>query len=373
MQESIYSEETKGRVLVVDDQPITLRVMSRILSDGGFDYCSASNGREALEIFEKKPDFDLIILDVMMPKISGFEVCRRIRERYSLFEMPILFLTAKTMLTDMMEGFEAGANDFIRKPFEKDELLIRAKTLIKLKKLTSANKVLEEAVQLKNRFMEISIHDLKNPLTSIMALSGMLRQDESTPDENREMLSIIHSSSESMLKIVEELLEAARIESGKVTLLKERLDLNDSIREVITENSPAAASKEQSIEFYPEEKAELFVNADRGKIKRIIDNLLSNAIKYSPYDKPIEIAAGLKNGRVIMYVKDYGQGLSEEDKEIVFSRFSKLSAKPTGGESSSGIGLSIAKDLTEMHGGRIWMESKLGEGSCFFVELPAAE
>lgn len=364
------TDNQKGRILAVDDQPITLKVISRFLSDEGFDLVTAQNGRDALEIFEKDPNFDMLILDVMMPKMDGYQLCQRIREQFSLFEMPVLFLTAKANIKDMAEGFDAGANDFIRKPFEKEELIIRSKTLIRLKNLTSANKVLEEAIYLKNRFIEMYIHDLKNPLTSIIALSDMLSQDDTIARNNQDVVNIITHSSQLMLKLVEKLLLSSRIESGKVTLVKESLNINDILQEAIIDNERSAVLKEQTITFYPETESPPIVFADRLKLRQVIENLISNAIKYSPYRSKIEIKVERNVTYVRFMVKDFGQGLSEEDKANVFHRFNRLSALPTGGESSSGIGLSIAKDLVELHNGKIWVESNLDEGSCFTVELP---
>lgn len=372
MHESILSDKIKGRILLVDDQTITLKVITRFLSEEGFELVSATNGIDAMNIFEKNSDFDLLILDIMMPKMNGYEVCRKVRDRFSLFEMPVLFLTAKAGLGDMVEGFEAGANDFLRKPFEKDELIIRSKTLIKLKKLTNANKVLEEAVRLKNRFMEMSIHDLKNPLTSIIVMTDMLKQEESIKRENRDMLDIVSNSSAMMLKLVEDLLQSARIESGKVTLLKEHIDFVNAVSEVIIDNEQKAILKEQKINFHFDTHTSYIVHADRIKLRQIIENLVSNAIKYSPYRSIIDISLEKSKKKILFCVKDYGQGLSEGDLENVFSRFNKLSAVPTGGESSSGIGLSIAKDLVGIHNGKIWVESELDKGSSFFVEFAEA-
>jgi signal transduction histidine kinase len=364
----------ENKVLVIDDQPGIVRLITRFLVQSGYDVDSAYSGYEAFDIIKKKTEFDLIILDIMMPKMNGYEVCRKLRERYSLFELPILILTAKNMSDDIVEGFEAGANDYISKPFDSNELIARVKTLIRLKKLTQANSVLQEAIELKNRFHSMTIHDLKNPLTSILLLSNMIKSDMEQNSEHLKSMSYIIESAEMMLSLVESFLEATMIETGRIVLNREYTDFRNIITNVIRKNQQLAEKKNQPIDLEVVGNGPFRLFADPVRLEEIVDNLLSNAIKYSPLNKPVNLklcsTIKCENQKLVrLEIKDHGPGFTTEDKKNMFGKFKKLTAKPTAGESSSGLGLCIAKQLTEMHDGKLWVESIEGQGSTFCLEL----
>lgn len=368
-------DSSKSLILAVDDQPITMKLIKKYLTTESYEIVPALNGEEALAKIEQY-NFDLIILDVMMPKMNGFDVCRAVRQKFSLFELPIIFLTAKNQLDDLIKGFDAGANDYLTKPFERNELITRAKTLIKLRKLTHSNKILQEAIDLKNKILSMAIHDLKNPLTSIIALSDLIYNDIDKDNSHRELLSTISTSADIMLALINDLLEAAKIDSGNISLSKELVDVNSIAETVINNNLQKAKNKNQEITFYPVLDLDYKLYADKNRLTQIFDNLLSNAIKFSPIGKPIVFKIIIaesrsKNGIFIrVEIQDSGPGFSSEDKEKMFNRYQKLSAKPTAGESSTGLGLSIVKELVAMHNGRVWAESIPNQGATFFVELP---
>jgi signal transduction histidine kinase len=277
----------------------------------------------------------------------------------------------------MIEGFEAGANDYLSKPFDGNELLARVKTLIKLKKLTKANLILQEAIEIKNQFINMTIHDLRNPLSVIQGLTTMMRQEIKEDSENAQLMDLVLESSSLMLRLVNELLEAVKIESGKLFLKKEVLNLNVICNEVVDKNRYRASQKGQNLVFSASDIDRCFINADNIRIHEAIDNLLNNAIKYSPLNSNIWINITPKKydnkDYVRIEIKDEGPGLSEDDKQKIFGKFQRLSAQPTGGESSTGLGLSIVKELVELHDGRIWAESKMGDGSIFIIELPVSD
>ncbi len=370
-------EKKAGRVLAVDDEPTMLRLLKINLSKNGFEVVTASDGGEALRILEKDPDFDIALLDVMMPNMNGFQTCRAIREKYSLYQLPVMFVTAKFQVRDIVEGFDIGANDYIVKPFDAKELIARVKTLVKLKKLTAANEALRKAREMSEQFHLMTVHDLKNPLTSIIIRSEFLEKQLDKNSQLFEHASAIKKAAKVMVELLEDFIEMSKIESGKLVLNKTKVDVNKLIMEIIDENLSAAEEKNQSLKFSPGPAGRTYVFGDPQRIREIVDNLVSNAIKYSPLGKPIEIKVKIVeddgNQSVEISVKDEGQGLTEEDIKNVFSKFKKLSAKPTGKESSTGLGLSIAKELTEAHGGKIWVESQYGEGSVFYVRLPLYE
>jgi len=384
------AESGVPRVLIVDDEPVNLQVLTNILSLHHYKVVKSSSGIEALDMIRQGLRPDLVILDVMMPKMSGFEACQLIRQQYPPNQLPVILLTAKNQVADVVAGLESGANDYLTKPVSKSELLARVQTHINLMQISASNEVLREVSQLKTQLLSIAAHDLKNPLQIIMGFAELLREQYGSNTELLKIINAIHHSSEQMSRLISDLLESAAVESGKLTLNKSLVNLAWLTEYVVETNRELAQRKSQTIEFTASDDCMLY--ADGNRLKEVLDNLISNAIKYSPVGKPIEIRcqriansqqslensddASLlsANGYVLIAVKDEGLGLSDEDKEKLFGKFQRLSARPTGGESSTGLGLSIAKQLVELHGGRIWAESAgKDKGTTFFVEFPSAD
>lgn len=367
-----------GKVLVVDDDEFILSLIAKSLNLRNYEILTASNGQDVLKIVEQNNDIDIVILDVMMPKMTGYEVAIKLREKYSLFELPIIFLTAKDQLSDVLRAFEIGANDFIIKPFKNEELYARTKTFVTIKKLAFSNSDLKAAIELKNQFINMTIHDLKNPLGVIMGVLDLLKMEMTFNSEQEELYDLVYSSTNLMLKLVDELLQAAMIDSGKIALNMECIEMNSAAEESIAKFNKQAEVKGQKFIFNPDFNADTSINADKLRLNEIIDNLVSNAIKYSPYNTQIKVFVSHNIHRdellfIRFTVKDEGPGLNKFDLKKIFGTFQKLSAKPTGGESSSGLGLSIVKQLVELHDGKIWVESEVGKGSSFIFEIPAAD
>jgi signal transduction histidine kinase len=362
------------KILAVDDDAMILTLISRFFPSDYYKVIRAENGFEALSILETEVDIDLVILDLMMPGMNGFEVTRKIRETHPLFELPIIILTARNTSDAIVEAFKSGANDYITKPFDRNELIARANTHIKLKRLTKANNILQEAVDIKNKFIQMTIHDLRNPLTVVIGLTNLMKMDTVRDSENYEYMNLIIESSELMLNMVNELLNTARLEGGKLNMKRESIDMNELIQKVIDKNRRHAYEKGQEIHFLPESFENCEISSDNIRVHEIADNILSNAIKYSPRGGNIFVSLKQYNqneGHYIRFeIKDEGPGMTDDDKLNLFGKFQRLSAIPTGGESSSGLGLSIVKQLLELLGGRIWVESEYGKGSNFIVELP---
>ncbi len=377
-------------VLIVDDEPVNLEVLHNYLSLANFGVTRCDNGPEALAAVaaaaKAERPFDLVVLDIMMPRMTGYEVCRRLRDTYSLYELPILMLTAKNQVGDLVAGFSAGANDYLAKPFAKRELLARARTLMMLKQQTAANAVLKQANELKNDLLRMAAHDLRTPLGAIVGFAQVINRDEGGAS-SAWMATRITSAAQQMLQLIDELIESARIESGRLVLNREPLDLAALAAEVISSHAEAAKRKDQTVIFAGSDRDQApdpglpgspgtVVSGDHGRLTQIIDNLLSNAIKYSPRGGAIRVEvqrlAGGAEGVVRLAVSDQGPGIAEEYRSQLFGKFQRLAARPTGGETSTGLGLAIAKQLVELHRGRIWAEQGSGEGAVFVVELPAA-
>jgi len=220
-----------------------------------------------------------------------------------------------------------------------------------------------------NQILNTTAHDLKNPLTTIPVRADLIKMRKNDPEMVDKMCEQIKTASLNMVRIIDELLLSGTAEAGKVQLLYIKLNLSSLVSNVISMNLPLAERKNQTINFIPE--ADVEITGDEGKLSEVLDNLINNAIKYSPANTNIEVGVKKLEDKVLIMVKDEGQGLTEDDKNRLYQRFTRLSAQPTGGENSTGLGLSIVRVLVEAHRGRIWAESEgHDKGSTFIVELP---
>ncbi len=371
-------EGSDFRVLVVDDESINLRVLVDNLAQQKYRVTEARDGFEALRAIEHGDQaFDLVVLDVMMPKMSGYEVCRKLRETHSLYELPVLMLTAKNQVTDLVAGFEAGANDYLAKPFDRRELLARARTLIMLRLMTRSNHGLRKANELKNQLLRMAAHDLKGPLSAIIGYTRIINRRVASDPKLTRVAGKIQGASQQMLQLIDELLVSAQIESGKLVLNRVAVDVCVIAEQVVASFAKEAENKQQSLELDAEKPGQCMVAAEGARLAQVLSNLVSNAIKFSPRGLPIRVRVRPAqtpgaDSVVRIGVVDEGPGLNEDDKARLFGKFQRLSARPTAGEPSTGLGLSIAKQLVELHEGRIWAESEIGQGSIFFVELARA-
>ena len=233
------------------------------------------------------------------------------------------------------------------------------------------NEELKRANKLRGELLEIAAHDLKDPLQVIIGYTDLLQTKLQEDRFSMEKLRKIYRSTNQMVKLITGLLDIASIESGKFELNKVEVDVGEVAGGVVKNNRPACEKKNQEIIYNAEENC--IINADRMLLQQVLENLVSNAIKFSPNFKSIWVSVERKGSHVVMKVRDQGPGFTEEDKEKLFGRFQRLSAKPTGDESSSGLGLALTRELVKLHGGDIRLESQWGKGSEFIVELPTRE
>jgi len=233
---------------------------------------------------------------------------------------------------------------------------------------------LKEASDFKTELLSIAAHDLKNPLNTIIGLTKVLQSElESGKEEILDIIDNISATAKHMHNLIIELLNSTVIEAGRIQLRKQLIDLSELVSAIVYQNQTLAQGKSQTLEFFYDHDAEFLIEGDTLKIRESIENLISNAIKYSKMDSAIIVNLYKNCSKVRFSVKDQGPGLTEEDMSKLFGKFQRLSALPTGGESSTGLGLYIAKQIIELHDGRIWAESPPGYGSEFFIELPTVE
>jgi two-component system sensor histidine kinase/response regulator len=369
----------KSLILVVDDITKNLQVVGTVLRNQGYEVMPAASGADALKCARGQLP-DLILLDLMMPEMDGLEVCRQLKADPATMQIPVVYLTASNEMEHLVQGFEVGAVDYVTKPFNPPELLARVRTHLELK---HARERLREMNDEKNEFMGIAAHDLRNPLGAITGYAEIILEEggsllDSSPEalarsvkEVNDCASRIQDTSKRMAEMLQNLLDANRIERGEMQLHMAPIDLAASVAAVLETQRPRAVAKQQTL-HWQNEAGPLSVLADATVLTQVIENLVSNAVKYSPTGKNIYVRVRRSPEGMRCEVQDEGQGLSAQDQKKLFGKFARLSAKPTGGEHSTGLGLSIVKKLVEAMNGKVWCESELGKGATFIVEFPTA-
>ncbi len=362
----------KPKILIVDDTPTNLRILEEILEED-YSISVAQSGIQALSITEKFVP-DLILLDVNMPGIDGFETCRKLKAQEETHHLPVIFITARAETEDVIQGFKEGGVDYITKPFNHREVLARVETHLKIqqliKQLELKNDELKGLNELKNKFLGMASHDMRNCLSAIKGYSQILMEDKKElPEKTKDQfLDFIFKSSKNLLQMVNELLDVSVIESGKLQLDLHPESLKSLVHHHIMINQFFADKK--NIHLQSELPDIPKCRLDANKIGQVIDNLISNAIKFSESGTTIFIGLKEQNEKLVFSVKDEGPGISDEDQAKLFQHFQKLSARPTAGENSSGLGLAISEKMIQAHEGRLNVTSQLGAGATFWFEIP---
>ncbi len=383
-----------SRILIVDDNPVNRELLSHhIANHPEYEPYTAEDGQGALTLVRETTVLpDLILLDVMMPDMDGYEVAKRLKKSKKTRDIPIVFITALDDIESKIKAFENGGVDYISKPFHKDELLARVTAQVRLKRLSdelkARNKELHELNQeletkkrelehlnnQKNQFIGVVAHDLRNPITVIMGTGDLLKMKLSNVlNENHlKYLTMINSSSLFMLNLINDLLDIQMIEAGKLTLQARWTDMVGLVRRCVELSNFLSEYKNIRIHFdYTENQIELFV--DPSKMEQVLNNLLSNAVKFSNEGSEVHVYLKKDTSQVDIVVKDEGQGIPADELRTIFKPYEKASVRPTAGEKSIGLGLAIVKKIVEGHKGTIKVESQVGTGSVFTVSFPEAD
>lgn len=369
--------EAVARVLVVDDMPANLRLMAGILKVAGYEVETAASGTEALQrLGESAPD--VVLLDIMMPELDGFEVCRRIKCDPANAHVPVVMVTALQETADRVNALEAGADDFLTKPVDEVEVVARVKSLVRIKRqrdaLDQAYRDLQRTEALRDNLVTMLVHDLRTPLTGILAPLQMLASDDfgQLDAEQRELVEMCTQNSYGLLDLVNQLLDINRLESGALKPDRRWVDLKTIIDGAVRQVQPLLLARSDTLttELSPELSR---VYADSDLLKRVLVNLLGNAIKFTPMESSIRVTATpLPEGVVSLAVSDNGPGIPVADQERVFEKFAQVEARREGHKLSTGLGLTFCRLAVETHDGRIWVDSTAGEGSTFAFTIGAA-
>jgi signal transduction histidine kinase len=365
---------TGRRILVVEDDRMNARIISSILRPNGFVTQEADSGEAALSLY-KEFQPDLILLDVVMSGINGFDTCRQLKADPAAASIPVIFITAKNQPEDIVAGLEAGGVDYVVKPFQPREMLARIRTHLQLRALlehqTHLIEDLSKANAAKNHFLGIAAHDLRNPLTSIRGLSEFMLEGSSgdLTEDQRAMLRSVHTATQAMLELLGELLDISVIESGEMRLDLAPTNFADIVHDAVFLNGITAARKQMKIACRPFKPSRPLL-IDARKIREVIDNLLSNAIKFSPPGTTITVELSEDGNQQTISVQDQGPGIPAGEMNMLFQSFGKTSVRPTGGEKSTGLGLAICRKIVEAHHGTVSAANRENGGADFRVTLP---
>ncbi len=356
-------------LLIVDDQEENLRVVGTVLTAIGYDIAAATSAAQAFKrLASRKPD--LILLDVLMPDMDGLEMCRKIHENPVLQDIPIIFLSAADDKNLIVQALEAGGVDYVTKPFNKAELVSRVRTQLSLKEARDQLRALAED---KDEILGILAHDLKNHLAGINLSSELLRESATElPERCANLVENIAHSSERMAAFVKEFLANQAAERWQVAL--HPVNLVDLVQSMTAAHQSAAVIK--NIQLKPQLPDQPVVAAADGEgLRQVLDNLLSNAIKFTPPGGEVTLTVSTSAaGRALCQISDNGPGFSEGDREKMFRRYGRLSARPTAGEPSTGLGLSIVKRLIDAMQGELTLveQDAATAGASFLISLPLA-
>ena len=393
-------------ILVVDDTSANLKTLTAILSERGYQVRPAINGEIALNTARKKLP-DLILLDIRMPGMDGYEVCRRLKEDQLTRDIPVIFISALDETMDKVKAFELGGVDYITKPFQAEEVLARVKTHLSLRQmqaqlehqntqLQQANAKLKELDRLKSQFLANMSHELRTPLNSIIGFTGIMLQGIAGElnDEQKKQLNMVYESAKHLLGLINDILDISKIEAGKIEITPSQFEVKEIIQTVKKMVSPMIEEKGLTFQVAISEDVPSTIYHDKNRIKQVLINLLSNASKFTESGQislrvrssmlypgssleefKKEDLSSIQHpvSSIFFSVSDTGVGIKSEHLPEVFDEFKQIQGPLKGKTAGIGLGLAISKKIVEIMRGRIWAESEYGKGSCFQFVIPMEE
>ena len=368
------SQTSVSTILIVDDQPDIIDSITGYLNnqDNNYKFLQAVNGQMACEVAEKRMP-DLIIMDWEMPLMNGFEALQVIKNNLTTAHIPIIMATGRSSSEDLDKALNAGAADYIRKPIEKQELLARVRTCLSIsmyiQEIKSNNDKLVDLNREKDGLVNIVAHDLKSPLCTIIGFADLIKREGVLNERQNKYLSIIDTVIQDGMYLIDDLLDVHSFEFGDSKVNLSEIDIKEYMIDRLKTFDQELKRKEQKLKLKIDVVNSKF-NTDHFLLSRILNNLLSNAIKFSEKRKSIYLTVMESDSTLDFSIRDEGPGISNADQQKMFKRFQKLSARPTDGESSNGLGLSIIKALAGKLAGQIVVKSELDKGTEFIIKFP---
>jgi len=370
----------EGVILVVDDDPDNLGIFFDYLGSVGFKVLLVQNSENALiQAERKKPD--IILLDIIMPDMDGFETCRRLKENEETKNIPVIFMTALSDTTNKVKGFKMGAVDYITKPFQQEEVLARVNAHLTIRKLyrqlETKNALFEERVEQlrelnasKDKFISMISHDLQSPFSSLRGLIQFTAEnlDGYNKSELENIMDLLGNSTNNLYALIENLLTWSRIQRGVLEHCPQRMDVREIVAQNINLLTQSAGDKQITLRNLIEEKTSVY--ADFNMVNAVLRNIISNAIKFTKPGGRVEVSAKRDGIYAEISVTDTGIGIAKEHVSKLFRIDARYKRLGTMRERGTGLGLILCKEFIERHGGRIWIESEVAQGSTVKFTLP---
>ncbi len=353
----------KKKILIADDEPGITNVLASVLERDNFDVTKAFDGEECVEK-ARGSSFDLILLDVHMPKLDGYEVIKRLKQMPQLRYTPIVFLTGFSTAPDNIEsGYKYGGTEYWKKPMATDEFEVRVRAILKI---AEAEKTIRE---MQEGFTSMIVHDLRGPLGGIVGFAEMLSEDkEKFEPEIGELVDEIGKAARLMLNLVIDFLEITQLETGESKLYRGEVNLREIVEQSISKQSKIQQGKSIHVNTDFQGIPQLFVDPDR--IEKVFDHLLDNALRFTPEGGSISIVAAAHPNTVVVKFSDTGAGIPAKDIPMLFDKMRITTPGSKRAGSKTGLGLPICRGIIQAHGGTISVESTEGKGSTFTVTFP---
>ena len=375
MGESLESNINRSdyKILIVDDVMSNVLLLKILLTNEKFQVCTANCGNACIEQARTEHP-DLVLLDVMMPDMSGFDTAVIMKKDPDLKDIPIIFLTALNTPQDLVHGFQVGASDFLTKPFNKEELVMRVMQQISLvaakRIIEKQNTELKATLSNRDKMYSVIAHDLRSPMASIRMVLNLVVQSSSPETVGPELFTLLDQAnreSEEVHDLLDNLLKWTKSQTGRLNVVLQDLDLEDIVPGVVEIFEMIAQTKHITLELVKPESP-LKVNADNDMLKTVLRNFMSNAIKFSPENSTIQIIMAQDGDFAKVSVKDQGVGIAADRIDTIFHKGETTYG--TGGEEGSGLGLQLCQDFARKNGGDCYVESVEGQGSTFSFTVP---
>lgn len=369
MSRNSASESGGGTVLVVDDEPKNVMLLQDLLEARGYTVLSASDGEKGLELARARVP-DVVLLDVMMPRLNGFDVCRKLKAEQKTAMIPVLLVTSLDARQDRLAGIDAGANDFITKPIDSGDLVLRVRNAVATKRLhdrvTNQLQRLQELEAARDTLTHMVVHDLRSPLTGLRGYLELLGAVANGNAEVAEYASEADAIARRLTEMISQVLDMSRLESGQMPLSLKETDLKALLPAAVASLGPAPEGITVGFDM-PESPVALTCDPDL--ISRVVINLVGNAFKFTPPGSQVRVALISEVDRVRFTVTDSGPGIPAEFRGKIFEKFGQAPLGQAVGVRSSGLGLTFCKLAVEAHRGKIGMENAETGGARFWVEL----
>jgi two-component system, sensor histidine kinase and response regulator len=370
-------DRSQDTILIVEDDPATIQILRYILESKGYRIHTADSGFTALEMVEELGP-QLILLDIMLPEMDGYEVCQQLKANEQTRDIPVIFISALIDTFNKIKGFNVGGADYITKPFHSEEVIARVESQLTIyhhhqhiKQLHDDDlRYYEQLTQLKDEFTRAATHDLKSPLAVMIGYIHLMAAHPdimNNPELNMYTQEIIRAS-DRMMALVDDLLEVSRLET-RSPLNLEAVVLEEFLYEHVQYFNLLAQNKQIKVDYTPP-ASEITIMIDHNRMGQVISNLLSNAVKYTPRGGQVSVSTEISSRCVYIRIADTGFGIPEDDLEHIFERFYRVNRQEHQSEEGTGLGLSIVKAIVEQHNGQITVESEVGSGSVFTVMIP---